>query len=281
VDYFPVWRSELMRWQEVIRLTGNHRYQVLNDLTGKWDYVPGVTGSLSKGKDAVENLKKWAAEQAEAEAIRRLQFWIKAGAEGDPSQLFEGVHEAYKKNQDDSKNKGTIMHTHFERECRIRMGENPPDVPITHNEQLVLDKFRRLADQVHLKPIAVEAKVYCRPEFGAKYAGTLDLICFSDLSPEVPEVWDYKGKYRYQDCHWEDDALQSSAYRWAAKTMVSIPGEPGGRIINYPRPGYDFDLAHVKINTPLIPTFAAFCSGLIIQRWRNDVFKKTQTRRAA
>jgi hypothetical protein len=272
----PAWRDELAAWQSRINLTANHRYQVLNATTGKWEYVPGVTGSLSKDKGAVENLKKWAAECVEKEALRRLEFWRKAGATGDPNDVLAGVWEAYKRVSDDATSKGTTMHAHFERECRLRMGENPPDIPITHEEQVVLDKFRRFADRVQLRPVAVEARVYCQPVFGAEYAGTLDLWALSIYSPEFPEVWDYKGKDKIQTVHYADEALQSAAYRKALVNMLRLPFSPGGRIVNYPRPGNDFDLIDIPVLTPLEPTWTAFCAGLVIQNWRREVFDKTQ-----
>lgn len=273
---FPAWRDDLMAWQSRINLTANHRYQVFNATTGKWDYVPGVTGSLSKDKGAVENLKKWAAECVEKEALRRLDWWLKAGGTGHPNDVLGGVWEAYKKSSEDSMSKGTQMHLLFERECRIRMGENPPDVPLTHPEQVVLDKFRRFADRVQLRPVAVEARVYCPPSSGAEYAGTLDLLAYSIYSPEVPEVWDYKGKDKVQTVHYADEALQSAAYRMALVNMLNLPFHPGGRIVNYPRPGNDFDIIDVPVLTPLMPTWAAFCAGLVIQTWRREVFDKTQ-----
>lgn len=283
MDYFPAWRSDLVRWQERIRLSASHRYSVENQLTGKWDYVPGVTGAILSTKSGVENLSKWAAEKVEEEALRRLTIWAKDGYKGSPEPYIEGVWEAANKAKNVAQKAGTQMHALFERECRIRMGENPPEIPITDAEQKILDKFKRFADTVQLRPVAVESRVYHAPINGmwktSEFAGTFDLLTYSNLSPDL-EIWDYKGKEKAQSLFWESEALQSSAYRSAISQMLKIP-PPGGRIVYYPRPGQTFEISHVRVSTPLVDTFAAFLSMLSIAAWNRDVFRKTQKEKAA
>lgn len=267
----PPFMAELTAWQGRIRLTGNHRYQVLGDyrrtpdrIPGKWQYVSGTTGVIPKGQGSVEGLKKWAGNMVELEAVRRMnEQWD--GLE-HPANVLVGCGGAHRDALKRLSAEGNAMHSLFEREFRIMLGEKPEPLEATDHQLMVLSMFRRWCREHHVHPLAVEAKVY-NPV--TDNAGMLDILCLSDFSPVVPEVWDYKRNAiasAGDATIYPDRKLQNISYRMGLQAMLGLPAPFAGRLIYYPGEGADLPIIEKAVDGDPVRLAAAFTAALSLYR---------------
>lgn len=254
---------ELEAWQRRIRLTGAHRYQVLNPDTGKWEYVDGTTSAIPKGSGAIEGLKKWAGNMAEAEGVRRLRGW---NGYGDPEDVLVGIGGAHKAALKAAATEGTEMHAIFEREFRVMLGQNPPSLEMSDHQLLVLAMFREWVRDHNVRPVAVEAMVY-HPTL--KNGGMLDLLAFYEDGAD-PEILDYKRNRIANAAEarvYDERKLQiSGSYAGALRAMLGLPKPLRGRVVYYPREGVNLPIIDKPINGDPEKLEAAFAAALEYHR---------------
>lgn len=222
--------------QDRIRLTGNHRYQILAN--GRWDYVLGTTSIIKTL--AAPALIDWAA---------RL-----AAETGDP--------KAHQKVRDETAGQGQSLHSLIERECRMRMGEDVGPMPAaTEDELQALARWQKWARDVDLRPLAVEFRVV---DVVRGYAGTID---FFGYVRGVRKVADWKsGNAVYSEHH-----LQNVAYRCALGSMLGID-PPEGHLVRVPRDG---DRVTEKPGTSNVAgTMRAFEGLLSTYLWQREIRKE-------
>lgn len=263
----PGWYPQLMTWQSRIRLNPkNHQYSVCLD--GRtWTRVRGTTGVIPKGKQTVENLKVWAGNQVEAEAMRRLmEDW---DGMSDPLPVLRGCADAHKWELDRLSNQGTQLHAIFECVFRRMLGQNVPEVmPENKHQEKVLEKFLQWIKDRRVEPIGVEVLLY-NPILN--HAGMADLIAFMDGAPKA-EILDYKRKQVAKPVQfiYPEHKLQSVAYRLAHMTMLGLPESEmlGGRIVYYPREGTDLPIMDRPVVSDPLETGKAFGHCLGLYNWQ-------------
>ncbi len=223
--------------QSRIRLTGNHRYQILRD-DGRWDYVLGTTSVIKTM--AAPALIDWAA---------RL-----AAETGDP--------KAHEKVRDDTANSGRNLHSLIERECRLLMGETMAEMPAaTEDELQALERWRKWSRDAAFLPLAVEFFV---ADVARGYAGMIDFLGYVR---GVLVVGDWKSGNRvYPEHH-----LQNVAYRSAFSAMLGVD-VPAGHLVRVPRDG---DRVTEKPGTNAVAaTMRAFDGLLATYMWQRDIKKE-------
>lgn len=227
-------------WQERIRRTRAHRYQVL-EADGKWNYTLGVSsivGVLDK-----PYLVGWAAKLA--------------AASGDP--------KAHEKARNSAADTGKLLHAAIERECRLMMGEQAGDpYALADDEAMALARWRHWALGAEFRPLAVEFYVY---HSSLGYAGTPDVLGYVRGRLVIGD-WKTGGKDIYESHH-----LQSVAYRCAFADMLNCD-PPGGHLIHVPRDGDR--IKEAKATDNLSVSMRAF-SGLIdAYRWQREIGKEME-----
>lgn len=227
--------EQIQRWQDKIRLTSGHRYQVLSG-DGRWEFVLGTT-TVIKQTLAAPQLLDWAA---------RIAY-----EQNDP--------KAHIKVRDKAGDQGTSLHALIERECRLMMaGETvAPMPPATEEELMALARWKRWAKDVDFEPLAVEFRVY---HAGLGYAGTVDVL---GRAEGVLGIGDWKSGRVFQDHH-----LQNVAYRAALAHMTGTDPLPGF-LVRVPRDG---DVVTHKPGTKNYEgTLRAFEGLIAANLWQREI----------
>jgi hypothetical protein len=275
----PAWVDTLNAWQSRIRMDKKlHCYVVQTQPGGPWVPVDGTTDTMPKDKDSVAGLCYWAAGCAEEEAADRLEKWEAAGRVGYKSvrDIVAGIKSAHVKKRDTAASLGTDGHLILENEARRMMGEIVPEPPSSVYARQLVSKWRRWAESVSLRPLAVEVRLFnpC-----LMHAGTADLVALVNGNPEVI---DYKGSDKAKNKLYRDHHLQGSAYRKALQLMTGMDAPIGGRIVFFPRPSGDLtELQDFVLTGDVEAAAAAFAACLILHRWTRSLSPKKQMEAAS
>lgn len=239
----------LEEWQPKIRLTGNHRYQVLSG--EKWVYKPGTTTIIKAAGLGSENLIGWAAK-----VQRKADLDLLDECEWDQLAFRSkcGKPDAHTKIRDAAADAGTEMHTIFESECKRMMGQQI-DFPLdmTDEQKRVLDKFRRWAMLNDLQPLGCELRVW-HPILD--YCGMLDNLAI--LRGSVTII-DYKGREERLTKPYDGHIFQSTAYRDATAKLTGVSVDKiAGEVVTFPRPGASLDVESFPIKHDPAKVMAGF-----------------------
>lgn len=258
--------AALVKYQERVKLGGNHRYTV------DGSYRPGVTTVI--GTLDAPALDRWKVK-VQVEGTARAGY-TNPPLEHEPldgyvSRLKRISSEQYEHERlsDEAARIGSDVHALIEHAIKSMLGHATAQPTVCEEALYRFAGWRTWAKDAGLVPLAAEARLY---NSAHEYCGSLDALVL--LQAKV------RGRVTLLDWKptptlYDERRLQSSAYR---KALVSMGWpEMEGAIVSIPREGGDISVIYAESPGPeMDSTFEAFLALLRVYHWQAEVARRAR-----
>lgn len=264
---FTALLADLARYQDRVRLGANHRY------TADGKYRPGVTTVL-RTLDA-PLLDAWKV-RTQVSGTARAAF-ANPPMENEPLEAYEArlvklaaVQYEHERLSDAAAIVGKDVHLLVEHAVKSMLGRELPRPTVCEEALFRFSGWKEWANDVGLKPLAAEARLFNDRD---DYCGTADLLALAEGQPvtldtkPTPDLWDER-------------RLQLCAYR---KALVSMGWpEMRGAIVCIPRDGGNIRMVYAEDPGPALDaTYEAFRALLLVYRWQKETARAERRKERA